>query len=979
MKSIVRKLTAALLCAALLLSLPGASASYALGDDLAAGETVLHEGTTLHRGSFYSNTYADLREETYVDYTPNSRVTPLVTFGGATTALTAVPDAAQALEQEGLRVVAGVNGGYYGVSHGVPLGPTMANGELQNAAPENYAVGFRADGSAILGAPELRLQTTVNGGSGPAIFAFNHVRQSSFGIFLYSHTFNAAHTTFTDEPGVDVICSYVGGRLSIGGTLSLRVDEVLPEARNTVVEEGKYVLTANLSAPEGYTAPLLALQPGDELTVTVTAADPAWNEVENMVGALYPLIEDGQVASGLPSGAAPRTAVGQREDGSLVFYTIDGRQSGYSIGATLAQVAERLIELGCVRGLSLDGGGSTTLVAALPDQTAAHVQNRPSEGSVRAVSDQLFLVASGEPSGQPDHLYLAPESVRALPGAAIALTAALVDTNYIPMPAEIALSADGGSIDGGVLTVPDGVDTVTVTARAGELGAEASVAVVASPDRIALTQNGKALTALTLSPNGSAALRAQALTRRGLPVSGGNECFIWETDGDLFTVENGVVTASGRLGSGTLTVRAGETVLSVPVRVTAPPLRTLADFESGVTLPAPAEDSGVTLALERSEGLVRFGRAALRIDYAAAEDLPARAAMDFAVPAGYDRLNLWLCGDGSGAVLMLETDAGDVDAGTLDFTGWQQLSLTLPEGAQRIRALTLAGGSGTVRLDQLVLSYGGTVDTEPPALTASIENGALTGAAFDAVDGTSLALLRVTYDGQTLPHSYDSWSGALRVALPDPDGGAHRVSLTAGDHSGHLARLSLAVDPAPDAAPAFSDVAGHWAASAVGYLKDRGLSNGDGLGRYNPDANITRQEFAVMLARYLAPTEALPDADLPFADADEIAPWAAEGVRAMAALGVVKGSPDDRGALRFRPTAEISRQEAVTMLGRLWEKGYAPAPLAFTDARDIPAWASEYVSLLVSLGVLSGYADGAFHPADPMTRAQVATVLYKMS
>ena len=87
MKPIVRKLTAALLCAALLLSLPGASASYALGDDLAAGETVLHEGTTLHRGSFYSNTYADLREEAYVDYTPNSRVTPLVTFGGATTAL----------------------------------------------------------------------------------------------------------------------------------------------------------------------------------------------------------------------------------------------------------------------------------------------------------------------------------------------------------------------------------------------------------------------------------------------------------------------------------------------------------------------------------------------------------------------------------------------------------------------------------------------------------------------------------------------------------------------------------------------------------------------------------------------------------------------------------------------------------------------------------------------------------------------------
>src|SRR5699024_12389077 len=46
---------------------------------------------------------------------------------------------------------------------------------------------------------------------------------------------------------------------------------------------------------------------------------------------------------------------------SLVFYTIDGRRSGYSIGASMTQVAQRLIELGCVSALCLDGGGSTTI------------------------------------------------------------------------------------------------------------------------------------------------------------------------------------------------------------------------------------------------------------------------------------------------------------------------------------------------------------------------------------------------------------------------------------------------------------------------------------------------------------------------------------------------------------------------------------------------------------------------------------------
>ena len=79
------------------------------------------------------------------------------------------------------------------------------------------------------------------------------------------------------------------------------------------------------------------------------------------LGALYSLVENGAVVSGLPSGADPRTAVGQKRDGTLVFYTIDGRKSGHSIGATLQQVARRLMELGCETALCLDGGGSTTL------------------------------------------------------------------------------------------------------------------------------------------------------------------------------------------------------------------------------------------------------------------------------------------------------------------------------------------------------------------------------------------------------------------------------------------------------------------------------------------------------------------------------------------------------------------------------------------------------------------------------------------
>ena len=198
------------------------------------------------------------------------------------------------------------------------------------------------------------------------------------------------------------------------------------------MSEGKYVLTANLLSGEENLALLRALAVGDTLTVTVRAADEGWNDVDYMIGALYQLVENGVVCKGLEAGAAPRTAIGQKADGSLVLYTIDGRRKGYSIGASLTQVAQRMIELGCVTALSLDGGGSTTLCVTLPEDGNAGVYNTPSEGSLRAVTNHIFLVASNEPSGTLDHIALRTENDRVLAGAQILLRAAAIDTNYIP-------------------------------------------------------------------------------------------------------------------------------------------------------------------------------------------------------------------------------------------------------------------------------------------------------------------------------------------------------------------------------------------------------------------------------------------------------------------------------------------------------------------------------------------------------------------
>ncbi|QHW31807.1 phosphodiester glycosidase family protein [Paenibacillus rhizovicinus] len=61
-------------------------------------------------------------------------------------------------------------------------------------------------------------------------------------------------------------------------------------------------------------------------------------------------------------GIAPRTVMAQQKDGTIMFVVIDGRQPGYSVGATLYDIQKILLAKGAVTAANLDGGSSTVLV-----------------------------------------------------------------------------------------------------------------------------------------------------------------------------------------------------------------------------------------------------------------------------------------------------------------------------------------------------------------------------------------------------------------------------------------------------------------------------------------------------------------------------------------------------------------------------------------------------------------------------------------
>jgi len=75
------------------------------------------------------------------------------------------------------------------------------------------------------------------------------------------------------------------------------------------------------------------------------------------------LIMDGvinETAYNQNSGYNPRTAIGQRADGAIIFLCIDGRQLG-SMGGTYADIINIMVEYGAVNACNLDGGSSTVM------------------------------------------------------------------------------------------------------------------------------------------------------------------------------------------------------------------------------------------------------------------------------------------------------------------------------------------------------------------------------------------------------------------------------------------------------------------------------------------------------------------------------------------------------------------------------------------------------------------------------------------
>lgn len=165
----------------------------------------------------------------------------------------------------------------------------------------------------------------------------------------------------------------------------------------------------------------------------------------------------------------------------------------------------------------------------------------------------------------------------------------------------------------------------------------------------------------------------------------------------------------------------------------------------------------------------------------------------------------------------------------------------------------------------------------------------------------------------------------------------------------------------PTKVPALLNGSNHFA-YVVGY-KD---------GNVRPQGNITRAETAAIFFRLLK--EEVRSENLSkhndFADVTEDS-WYNTAVSTMAGMNILKG----RTANSFVPQAPITRAEFAAICAR-FDSGKAEENSGFTDISG--HWAEKEIERAATLGWVSGYTDGSFHPDAPITRAEAMTLINRV-
>lgn len=237
--------------------------------------------------------------------------------------------------------------------------------------------------------------------------------------------------------------------------------------------------------------------------------------------------------------------------------------------------------------------------------------------------------------------------------------------------------------------------------------------------------------------------------------------------------------------------------------------------------------------------------------------------------------------------------------------------------------------------------------------------------------------------------SVDTVPGGLTVTVPAADAGSVLV-LVAEDGTETIIRKSVTADgevaglvdgpctvKVVDNAKTFTDTSGHWAADAIDFASSRELFNGTSATAFSPNEEMTRAMLVTVLRRM--EDEAETAAENAFANIPDDT-WYTDAVIWASENGIVNGVAEGH----FDPDANITREQLAAMMYRyadfLGMDTAASGSLSrFHDGSQVSPWASDAMKWAVRNGLISGKSPTILDPKGNATRAEVATILQRMT
>lgn len=182
-------------------------------------------------------------------------------------------------------------------------------------------------------------------------------------------------------------------------------------------------------------------------------------------------------------------------------------------------------------------------------------------------------------------------------------------------------------------------------------------------------------------------------------------------------------------------------------------------------------------------------------------------------------------------------------------------------------------------------------------------------------------------------------------------------------------------DPEDPTEIVFDDVEqGRWSAQYIYDLVEKGICDGIGDNKFNPEGNIERCAFAKILAEASGDDLTRYEGTSNFADCR--GSWAETYINWAYANGIVTGRTDTT----FDPYGEISRQEMAAMIYRYAEYKGIELPetnelITFDDEEQIADYAAEAVDAMQKAGIINGMDNNEFQPQGTATREQAAKMI----